>query len=281
MDELREEAEAQAAGRPRKDKCPRKKLEEGPNLLRLLPPFVKGKPWRKVLVAFGIGNGDRKSVIVPRRQYGLEPDPFMDHIEKLSSKNDKASQAQLQGMNSIAPRERFNMWVIDRNNEEAGPQLFETNSQVVEMLRKFFFDPEYGDLSDPLEGTDFTINYIPKEKNVAKKGKFPAWDVVPKRKTSPLHPDEAVRDTWLAEDLFEKYRIGFPTTAEAMEAILNDALADFKGPWKTRPDGTPLVEDDEDSAEETETKQAVAEAKAPPKGAAATDKIKAMLGGKK
>lgn len=279
MDAMREEFDDLKSGKKSgAGKMPRVKLREGVNRFRILPPFVQGKPWRKYQVSFGVGPD--KSVIVPRRQYGLEPDPFMDYIDKTASKNDKASQALLNGVGGqggIKPKDRYIMFILDRDNEEAGAQAFETNGKVVQEIHKYFADPEYGDLTDADEGRDVNITYTPKEKT---KDKFPHWEVIPRAKTSPLSADDSLKESLLAEDLFEKYRVGFPTSEQFMEVALNGGTKDFKGPWKTRIDGTPIFEDEEEGGD-SGAKQEVDEAKttsAPAvKGPSAADRIKQAL----
>lgn len=279
LDAMRADAEEQAKNRKSsRGKVNRVKLKKGSNLFRILPPFVPGSlPYRTVLTSFGVPAGDKKATIVPRRPYKLEPDPFMDYIEKLQSSKDKASQAMLTGQDSILPKARHLFFVIDRDAENVGPQLFETNNIVVEQIRAIYFHPDYGDISDPDEGTDITIEYNPDEKDVKKK-----WTTMARRKSSPLHADTATKESWLAEDLFEKHQVGFPTSVEYMEAVLAGDTKDFKGPWRTRPDGTPIKEDTDEGGEPeaVAVKEEVAEAKAPPKGKSATDAIKAMLGKK-
>lgn len=278
MDAMREELEELKAGKKGGSKMPRVKLREGVNRFRIVPPFTAGKPWRKYQVSFGVGPD--KAVIIPRRQYGLDPDPFMDHIDAIASKNDKASQALLFGQNGINPKDRYIMFILDRDNEEAGAQAFETNGKVVQEIHKYFADPDYGDLTDPEDGRDVNITYTPKEKT---KDKFPHWEVIPRANTSPMTANDELKESVLAEDLFEKYRVGFPSSEQFMEAALNGATKDFKGPWKTRIDGTPLHEDDEaggDEAAKQEVETAKASAPAAAKGPSAADKIKAALGKK-
>lgn len=279
MDAIAQEYEELKAGRKSQFKVTRIKLKEGLNRLRLLPPYAKGTPWRKVTTSFNNGQ-DKKTAITPRRQYGLEPDPFMDHIDAMSAKNDKATQAELDGINGkggIRPRERYVMFVIDRDNEAAGPQAWEASGFTIQMISKWFANPDYGNLADPDNGFDINVTKVLKEKT--KKKFSDELSVEPRRKESKLSETDETQASWLAEDLFEKYRIGFPNTVEFMEHVI--AAKDpkeFKGDWVTRPDGTPVKASDEDGEQEQQAEVETARANiSPAKGPSAADKIRAAL----
>ncbi len=99
------------------------KEKEGINVIRILPgyaprtlPFIE---YRKVFIR------DRKTGFTPRAQFGLDC-PFEVHYNNLRKQKDDASKKQL---DNIQLRNRVAFIVIDRNDENAGPQVWETNLQ--------------------------------------------------------------------------------------------------------------------------------------------------------
>ena len=65
-------------------------------------------------------------------------------------------------------------------------------------------NPDYGDITDPVEGTDLVINY---GKPVG--AQFPQTSITPRRKTSALSDDENQVHAWLDsipnfEEVFER-----------------------------------------------------------------------------
>jgi hypothetical protein len=237
-------------------KVPTLEWKEGSYRLRILPPPGEMKePWIKVMTCFKVGPG--KKTLTPPRQYGLSPDPLSDLLDKLAKKSDKASAAQLK---DIKPSSRFKMFVIDRDDEEAGPKLVDFNVVAMKTLVSYFTSPEWGDLTDPKEGHDIRVTYIPKEKT---KKPFPEWEMVPSPKQTPLRPAKMSDEDYqimLETNLFEHYGIGLPSNPAYIAAVLKGEEKDFKGNWYMNRDGSaiqrngaPAVADDaEEMAPETE-----------------------------
>ena len=90
-------------------------------------------------------------------------------------------------------KQRFFSPVIVRGEEEKGVRLWGYSKTVYQKLLQLVLNPEYGDITDPEEGTDLTINYGKKAGQM-----FPRTDIFPARRTSPLHKDRE-----LAKELVE------------------------------------------------------------------------------
>lgn len=255
-------------------KVPVYELQKGLNRFRIIPP-PEGMdvPWVESYVSFGVGPNEK--TVVLRRPLGLEPDPVSDYLDKLAKSKNKADQKTLK---RIAGKRRFKMFVVDRNNESAGALLFDTNMMVMKQILKYYRDPEYGDLSDPKEGHDLKIEYTPKEET---KNGFPNWELAPSPKTSPLRGKGMSDDDYellVGINYFEEFKIGYPSTVEYMEAVLEGSAEEFRGNRVCRPDGSALpafgekddsddedtppaktsrksavVEDDEDASDTTES----------------------------
>jgi hypothetical protein len=187
-------------------------LQEGPNVIRLLPPppgLVEF--WVRAEASFNVG--PNKRMVIPGRQFG-QPDPLSDYLDKLYASQNPDDKATA---NRMWPKARFFMWAINRSDAELKPKLFNTNGTVFAMITGIFADPEYDDITDPQSGTDLNIIYTPKEKT---KNGWPDWQVLPKRKSSPLGTEEQIK-SWTATNLFEKYKIGKPYDAEYVQKILD------------------------------------------------------------
>lgn len=223
-------------GAPKDTDLPTIKWEEGSYRLRILPPPGDSEePWRKVQTCFSVG--PNKKTLIPRKQYGLEPCPLSEYLSKLAKKSDAVSQKTYK---SQKPSTRFKMFVIDRNDEAPGPKLMDLNVVAMKDLLLFFADEEYGDLSDPEDGRDLKITYIPKEKS---NDGFPKIEIIPSAKITPLRTkgvDDETYRSWLSEDYFTKYRIGFPSDPDYVKAVLDGQEASFKGSRVTQQDGTKI-----------------------------------------
>lgn len=189
------------------------KLKEGPNQMRIIPPKEPREDfWLEVEKSFNVGPNSK--VVTRPSQYGL-PDPVSDDIAKLKKlEGDDVAQKRADAMKA---KKRAMMWVVMRAEEDKGYQLFDTNYMVLRDILAVMTDAEYGDITDPKEGTDITINYTPGTKK-----SFPKWNIIPKRSNSPLGHPEALK-----EDLFDKHHIGDPSEVDYIKACLEGSEEAF------------------------------------------------------
>jgi hypothetical protein len=265
-DEMREEqadieTRRSATGGPKLQSI---KLKEGVNRVRLIPfykDFAKGefgKPFRKATTCFGVG--PNKKVVVTRAQYGLTPCPMTDHIEKLQKKKDKVSAEELK---RLKPKLQYRMFIIDREDEETGYKVFQISDWFMKHLLPLLADPEYGNITDPDDGRDIKIHYVPGEKTA---NGIPTYSFQAAANPSPLlSPAIAdLKDEILGVDLFERHRIGFPNTAEYVEACLAGKDKEFKGARVTRPDGSEAKWNEDEEGDISTSSQPVKAAAAAP-----------------
>ena len=93
-------------------------------------------------------------------------------------------------------KQRFFSPVIVRGEEEKGVRLWGYSKTVYQKLLQLVLNPEYGDITDPEEGTDLTINYGKKAGQM-----FPSTDIFPARRTSPLHSDRNIAKDLVDTDI--------------------------------------------------------------------------------
>jgi hypothetical protein len=212
-------------------------LKPGQNILRIIPPFGDDDDkdfWKEVQVSYNVGPNEK--MIVRPDQYG-KPDPVADEIAKLRKLGDEASVARADAMGS---KTRCYIFVIDREEPEKGYQLWNANQIILNEILAIFGDPQYGDITDPENGVDITVNYTPGTKK-----KFPKWHINPRRHSSPLDHPEA-----LEVDLFEKHNVGEPSEIDYIKACLEGSEEEFKAARKKERAAAEADGDDDESSSE-------------------------------
>jgi len=187
------------------------KEKEGQNLIRIVPGLFAVDPeadfWIERQKSFGVGPNNRVVTWPTEGSEAYSTFPLKMHMDELTTKDNPESKKRL---NAMRRKTRVMMFVVDRNEEEKGFQLYDTNLLVLRDIIGIASDPDYGDISDPEKGTDITITYTPKEKT---KSGFPDWQIVPKRHSTPLGHE-------LTENLFEKFYVGEASDPEFVDACL-------------------------------------------------------------
>lgn len=180
------------------------KFKEGPQVLRIIPPFGDRQNfWKEFQVCFNVGPNKKR--IVPSDS---DDCPMRKKLKELKDATDPVSKKEYE---QVRAKDRIVFFVIDRNEPEKGAQCVDTNKNVLRDILAIMADKEYGDITDPVTGTDITITFTPKERT---KDHFPAWDVLARRQSTPLGNDELLK-----EDLFEKFRIGKASETEYILAV--------------------------------------------------------------
>lgn len=191
------------------------KLKPGPNTVRILPPPPgQLEFWKEFKVTFIQVHKPKKAnkVVVPGSQFGLE-DPLQEEIERLYATKNPDDKAKA---DSYWARTRYNMFVIDRNDEEnREPKIFDTNPTVFRDITAIFSDPDYDDITHPETGTDIVIHFKPDENDARRN----SWSLIPKRNPSPLGSKEEI-EKWTSEDLFEKNNIGKASDPDRVRKII-------------------------------------------------------------
>lgn len=161
------------------------KAKEGKNILRFVPP-TRGNP--KFVMSYqhfvSQTNGDR-AIFPCLAKHKSEPCPACDIARKLSASPHSVDQEQAKAW---WPRTQTVAYVIDRENPEAGPQIFRYGFTIQKALAEIA--DAGGDYYHPIEGFDIVL----KRHGT---GMRTEYTVTAKRKTSPLAEDkETVRD-WM------------------------------------------------------------------------------------
>lgn len=187
--------------------------EANPDLSGPLPKGARRYFAAEVKRSTGVGPNNRMIFIKPSR-----PGPLEEYIDRLNQQGDEASKREA---DSIRPRCRALFFVIDRDNEDEGPQCVDWNLIDYNKILALLFDPKHGDITCPFNGTDVVFEYVPKHKSY---NGFPQWPTIrPRRQASVLTEDDEKWHEWLGRDHIRDAGIDLHTSEEFIRACLEGA----------------------------------------------------------
>lgn len=143
-------------------------------------------------------------------------DPIADFANEVRRKK---GQKGYEMWKTLFPKRRTFAPVVVRGEEDQGVRFWGFGKTIFEELLAKFNDEDWGDLSDPHEGRDIKVTYIPRAQSDTN---FPKTKVDPKPVTSPLAEDK--------EQLREYYESQVPITDvfdAPTEEDLHNALEDY------------------------------------------------------
>lgn len=143
------------------------KIKDGKNVLRIMPPTWEGARHYgyDLWVNYGIGV-DNSSYLSLSKMLN-EKDPLAE-ARRLADKDGDEEMAK-----ALAPKQRIGMWVIDREAEDEGPQIFICPWTVDKDIALISVDDDTGEvvmIDDPEEGCDLRFYREGKGRNT----KYPA-----------------------------------------------------------------------------------------------------------
>lgn len=160
-------------------------LKEGSSVIRILPP-VGGMEYFYQEVGKHTLSDDKWAYCPEVLSEGEQECPICDLQKQLYAHGDKELAKK------IRVARKYWMNVIDRGNEDAGPLILTAGITILQQIAGYVNDPDYGDITDPDEGWDITIDR-------KGKGMDTRYDVRVKPRSSPLSADEDVASKWLEE----------------------------------------------------------------------------------
>lgn len=188
------------------------KPDVGVHTARLLPfKDNDGQPFKERYYHYGLGTRGFISL-----RYLGKQDPIQDLQGKLY---DEGTPGARDMAKKLYPKMRGYCPVLVRDNEGVGVQMWAFSKMIYQQLLNIMLDPDYGDITDPLEGRDIKVTVIKKEGF-----KYPMVDsVMPRGKATNLSDDSATAKKWLGNvpDLDELTKDDFKTYEE-VEKVIND-----------------------------------------------------------
>lgn len=151
--------------------------EDGEQTIRIIPT-ADGDPFKEFFFHYNLGKN--AGFLSPKKNFG-EDDPLDGFIRQLFNEGTEESTKMAK---SLMARQRFFSPVIVRGQEEEGVKVWGYGKQVYEQLLNLVLNPEYGDITDPTEGTDLLLSY-----GKPAGASFPQTKLMPSRRTSPMCQD--------------------------------------------------------------------------------------------
>ena len=188
------------------------KPQPGKQQIRILP-YVHNtsNPFIELYFHFGFGG---KNIISPS-SFG-EADPLLEFAEKLKA---TGNRDDYQLSRKLTPKMRTYVPVLVRGEESEGVKFWGFGKNVYQELLGFFADPDYGDLTDPVNGRDVTVEF----KTAAELGKsYPETYIRVKPNTTPISEDSNIVET--SKDQIELPGMFKKVTYEEMEGMLKEWL---------------------------------------------------------
>jgi|SaaInl7_100m_RNA_FD_contig_61_53184_length_1242_multi_23_in_0_out_0_1 hypothetical protein len=215
------------------------KPQPGKQQVRIVPyKHQPDNPFIELYFHYGINN---RTYLSPK-SFG-RPDPIVEFAEKLTRSGDKDDYRMGR---SLMPKMRTFVPVIVRDEEAEGVRFWGFGKEVYQELLGVIADPDYGDITDPTNGRDITIEFLSAEEAGRS---FPKTNIRVKPNTSPVSENKNIVDS-VANNQAE--------ITEIYQELSYDELKDALEKWVSGESGedAPPAE----SAEETPSKQVVVEA---------------------
>ena len=197
------------------------KPDEGDQDIRIVPA-PDGDPLKEMYFHYNVGD-HKGGIVCPKRNYG-EDCPiceFASSVWKDGVENNDEESKKL--AKSLFVRARFFSPVVVRGREEEGIKVYGYGKRAYELLLGYILDPEYGDITDVMEGTDIALTYT----KPTTPGAYPQTNLKMRRSSSPLLEDTEAISALLDrmpdfDSLFERL------TPEQVGTILDEQLAGGK-----------------------------------------------------
>ena len=190
------------------------KPTEGQHQVRLVCPS-SGDPFFEAYYHYSMGAEGRTTVLSPRTNG--DPDPIAEWGTQLWNEGTEASK---EAAKRFWPKMRVFAPVLVRGEEDKGIRWWGFSRTTYQALLDIVLDPDYGDITDPAEGTDVRVDYGKKAGQA-----FPSTDIRPMRKTSKLAKTDAEVNKLLTT-LTEANELFTAATYEECEKLLSATLGD-------------------------------------------------------
>ena len=165
------------------------KPQPGKQVVRIVPyQHNKDNPFQELFFHYDLGGKTYLSPITFGR-----PDPIEEFAQKLRSSGNKEdyqiAKKLMAKMRTFAP-------VIVRGEESEGVRFWGFGKMVYQELLSVIADPDYGDITDAMNGRDVTVEFISAEEA----GKnFPVTNIRVKPNQTPVTDDDKLLDKLLNE----------------------------------------------------------------------------------
>ena len=194
------------------------KPQPGKTQIRIIPYKLNtDTPFIELFFHYDLGG---KSFLSPT-SFG-RPDPieeFADKLKQSGNREDWRLGKKLESkLRTFSP-------VVVRGEESGGTKFWGFGKTVYQELLSIIADPDYGDISDPLNGRDVVVEFKTAEETGAS---FPKTSIRVKPNQTPITEDKAV-----LTDLLDNQK----DITEVYNELSYDELAEALGDWLNPSDG--------------------------------------------
>jgi len=133
------------------------KPQEGEQTIRILST-EDGDPFKDYHFHYMNINGKNNSVMCPKRNFG-DDCPICSFASNLWNEGQNGVPGAGDEAKKLFAKQRFFSPVIVRGQEASGPRVYGYSKTIYEQLLNILFDPDYGDITDVMEGNDIRLTY--------------------------------------------------------------------------------------------------------------------------
>jgi len=189
------------------------KPQPGKQIIRVLPyKHNKDNPFIELFFHFGLNNKTYLSPITFGR-----PDPIEEFAQKLKT---SGNREEYQMARKLESKMRTFAPIIVRGEETQGVRFWGFGKTVYQELLSVIADPDYGDITDAVNGRDVSVEF----KTAEETGKsFPSTSIRVKPNQTPITEDKAQLEALLEnqKDITELYQ---ELSYEELTDVLNEWL---------------------------------------------------------
>ena len=189
------------------------KPQPGKQVIRVLPyKYNKDNPFIELFFHFGLNNKTYLSPITFGR-----PDPIEEFASKLKT---SGNREEYQMARKLEAKMRTFAPVVVRGEEGQGVRFWGFGKTVYQELLSVIADPDYGDITDPVNGRDISVEFKTAEEIGAS---FPKTNIRVKPNQTPITEDKAQLEGILdnQKDITELYQ---ELSYEELTDVLNEWL---------------------------------------------------------
>ena len=188
--------------------------KEGQNYSLRIISTPDGDPFKEYWFHYELGT--QGGFLCPKKNFG-DQCAACDFASKLYREKDEESAKMAK---KFLPRQRFFSPVLVRGEEKEGVKIWGYGKLVYQDLISLVLNPDYGDITDPEQGTDLAVSSAK-----APGQSFPITKLTPARKTSKLCQGTDVECKELMESLPNFETLHTRKTSEEVNGILDAYLA--------------------------------------------------------
>jgi len=187
--------------------------KEGNNYSIRVVPTPDGDPFKEYWFHYELGT--QGGFLCPKKNFG-DSCPACEFANKLY--REKTEESAKMGKKFL-PRQRFFSPIVVRGEEKDGIKVWGYGKNAYQDLINLVLNPDYGDITDPEQGTDLGLMT-----SKAPGQSFPMTKITPARKTSKLCQGNSAECKELLETIPDFEKLHTRKTTEEVAVILEEYL---------------------------------------------------------